>query len=225
MNNNKPFRKENIMHIVKFLIIVCLSVFLTACGANSPKGNGEGNSQQANIEQKAGITPKTPQSQTAIAVKTPGKVEISFDFNRRSKIASDQLAVWIEDEQGRHVRTLLVTKFTASGGYHQRTEAVPDWQNVFRPEQASSAAIDSFTSATPKSGRISVNWDCLDQSGKAVIAGRYIYKVEANIEWQKVDLWQGDIAVGPSPSQSVAQSLKGNSSILKAAQADFVPAP
>ncbi|HMM21046.1 MAG TPA: DUF2271 domain-containing protein [Selenomonadales bacterium] len=211
------------MRIIKILIIACLSVLLTACGTNFSSGAGDAGNSHASRDPKTETASETSPNQAATPAKTPGRVEISFDFNRSFKMASDQLAVWVEDEQGNHIRTLFVTKFTANGGYRQRPESVPNWQRAFQPEQANRAVFDSIASATLQTGRISVIWDCLDQNGEAVAAGRYIYKVEANIEWQKVDLWQGDITVGSSPSQADARFVQGDGSKLQAVRAAFVP--
>jgi len=37
-------------------------------------------------------------------------VEVSFTFARQSGAASNQFAVWVEDAQGRYVRTLYATR-------------------------------------------------------------------------------------------------------------------
>lgn len=166
-----------------------------------------------------------PHHPAAPAVKTPGKVTITFDYQRMRTIASDQLAVWIEDAQGTHVRTLLVTRFTAGEGFQKRAEAVPDWQKAFQPATVSRDVLDAVSSATPPSGPVTVVWDCLDQTGKVVPAGTYAYKVEANIKWEKTALWQGTITVGATANQSTAASLSGDGALLQAVQADFIPTP
>ncbi len=42
-----------------------------------------------------------------------GKVTVSFTLTRNRERASNQYAVWIEDEVGRYVRTLFVTDYMA----------------------------------------------------------------------------------------------------------------
>lgn len=157
------------------------------------------------------------------AVQTPGKVTITFDYQRMRAIASDQMAVWIEDGYGMHVCTLLVTRFTAGGGYQTRAEAVPGWQKAFKPA-ANRDILDTVSAATPPSGPVSAVWDCLDQTGRPVPAGTYVYKVEANIKWAKTSIWQGTITVGPKPGHSVAAPLGSDGTILQNVQADFIPA-
>jgi hypothetical protein len=205
------------MKIVTLLsVLVVSTALLAACGnANQPVRNGavQEYSSQTGVKSPAPVG------------KTPGKVTINFDYQRMRKMASDQLAVWIEDTQGKHVRTLLVTRFTANGGYQKRAEAVPDWQKVFQPATTSQEVLDAVSSATPQSGPVAVMWDCLNQAGEAVPDGSYVYKVEANIEWAKTALWQGTITVGPTAGQSTATPTAGDGILLQAVRADFVPTP
>lgn len=192
-----------------------ISIALTACG------NTKQQMQSAPQEQSS--QPRTKAS--AYAGKTPGKVTISFDYQRIKKRASDQLAIWIEDPQGNHVRTLLVTKFTASGGYQKRAATVPNWQRSFQPGTVNRDVLDAISSATPQSGPISVTWDCRNQDGDVVPAGSYVYKVEANIQWEKTAFWQGTITVGPTAEQSIATPTGDDSTLLQAVRADFSLTP
>lgn len=66
-------------------------------------------------------------SQQMIQAQTSGKVEIKFNYEKRAGIASNQFAVWIEDEDGNFIKTLYVTRFTGNGGYKKRPDALPLW--------------------------------------------------------------------------------------------------
>jgi len=44
--------------------------------------------------------------------RSKGTLEISFDFKRQGTIASNQYAVWIEDDKGKLIKTLYVTRYT-----------------------------------------------------------------------------------------------------------------
>lgn len=120
---------------------------------------------------------------------------------------------------------LLVTKFTASGGYQKRTAAVHNWQKSFQPATVNRDVLDAVSSATPQSGPISVTWDCRNQGGEIVPAGSYVYKVEANIEWEKTAFWQGTITVGSTAEQSAATPVGDDRTLLQAVRAEFSPAP
>lgn len=204
------------MKIINILSVLAASmILLAACGkADQPARSGPAPEQEFRPAVKAAAT-----------AKSPGNVTIRFDYQRIRQRASDQLAVWVEDAQGKHVRTLLVTKFTANDGYQKRAEAVPEWQKAFQPASASRSALDAISSATPQSGPLAIVWDCLDQSGRAVPAGSYVYKVEANIKWEQTAFWQGSITVGPAAGQSAAAAAAGgDNALLRAVRADFVPA-
>jgi len=61
-------------------------------------------------------------------------VEISFDFSRMTTGASDQTAVWVEDEDGKIIKTIYVSGFTGAGrGYKKRKDAVPHWVTAADP--------------------------------------------------------------------------------------------
>lgn len=62
------------------------------------------------------------------------ELTISFDF-QRGGIASSQYAIWIENEEGKLVRTLYATSFTAKGGYEYRRDAIPFWVGKVCPEK------------------------------------------------------------------------------------------
>jgi len=64
----------------------------------------------------------------AQAAGAKGTVTISYTMTRLFKIASNQLAVWIEDETGRYVRTLYATDFMARRrGWQRREQVCPVW--------------------------------------------------------------------------------------------------
>ena len=83
------------------------------------------------------------------------EVAISFDFLRQSTIASNQVALWVEDEEGHAVRTLLVTSFTAGRrGYQSRDMSLAQWVTAAHPENMTQQELDAISSATPSSGRL-----------------------------------------------------------------------
>lgn len=45
-----------------------------------------------------------------------GTVTISFFLNKSPANGNNQVAVWIEDEDGNYIKSLLVTPFAADGG-------------------------------------------------------------------------------------------------------------
>ena len=75
-------------------------------------------------------------------------VDIAFDYQRIG-IASSQYAIWVEDAAGKPVRTLFVTRFTATRGFSERPDAVPTWVARANPAQMTPDRVDAVSGATP----------------------------------------------------------------------------
>lgn len=134
------------------------------------------------------------------------KVKVSFVFLRQSGMASNQFAVWIEDDTGEYIKTLYVTRFTAKGGWRYRSNSIPLWVNVVQVAKLSDKQIDSITSATPSAGNLTYLWDCKDYNNNAVPAGKYRYYVEGTLRRDRRVLYTGTINIGGSAQQSKAKS-------------------
>ncbi len=133
-----------------------------------------------------------------------GLVSVSYQLNRLDTHASNQIAVWIEDETGAYVRTLFATSFTANGGYDRRPESLPLWRETSGWEAASEDEIESASRPAQDSGRHTLYWDGTDSNGNPVKPGRYTYRVEGNVLWEKRVLFTGTIEVGTAASASEA---------------------
>ncbi len=134
-----------------------------------------------------------------------GVLMISYTFFHLPRIASNQLAVWIEDSQGAFVTTVFATDFMARRkGYIKRPQTCPEWVKTSGLAGMPDAAIDVISGATQRPGRVELTWDCIDGNGTPVPPGIYRYKVEGNISWEKRVLWEGRIEISSKPSTSVA---------------------
>lgn len=88
-----------------------------------------------------------------------------------------QLAVWIESEEGRYLRTLFVTK---KGGKKKwisapkegRPEALPVWNHLWQGE------IDGITAATSKAETFRTS-----KFTDTLLPGNYVIKLETNISY------------------------------------------
>lgn len=125
-----------------------------------------------------------------------GTVQISFPFTKQDITASNQFAVWIENAKGDFIKTLFVTDFTASGGYEQRSEALPAWVERSGIKSKISSNIDAFSGATPTTGAQEFSWDCKGKNGKVVSDGTYHFYVEATLHWNSRVLYTGEITIG-----------------------------
>jgi hypothetical protein len=144
----------------------------------------------------------------AQAAPPTGRVTVTFTVNRSMKIASDQLAVWIEDEKGAFVRTLFVTDFTGRrSGWKARAQTVPTWVIASDAKNTARSEIDAVSGATPKNGSLSVVWDLKDRKGTTVPPGNYRYRIEGNISWENRVLWTGTVRVGAARDSTGATAV------------------
>ena len=129
--------------------------------------------------------------------KKANAVELSFNYQKQSGAGSNQWAVWVENSEGKVVRTLTVTSFTSKGrggrrGYTFRPTCVPTWVKNAGAEQMSDEQIDAVTGATPKeSGIQTYTWDFKDADGKDVPAGDYKICFEATLYFNSILLYTG----------------------------------
>lgn len=132
-------------------------------------------------------------------------VELSFNYQKQSGAGSNQWAVWIENSEGKVVRTLYVSKFTTQGramggqerrrGYTFRPTCVPTWVKNAGAEQMTDEQIDAVTGATPsQSGIQTYTWDFKDASGKEVPAGDYKLCFEATLYFNSIILYSGSFS-------------------------------
>lgn len=133
-----------------------------------------------------------------------GKMTITFDYLAQDGYASNQFAVWVENESGVVVKTLYATRFAAKGGYEKRPDAIPLW--VERSGVATMKDVDAITSATPKSGSLEYSWDLTDASGARVPDGTYRYYVEGTLRWKNSVLFTGEITLDTSATSSQANA-------------------
>ena len=106
----------------------------------------------------------------------PDTASMDVEFNipsvEASVYARPYVAVWIEDKQGKPVRTLQL--------WVGEDEWLKDlrswWRKVGRSDRA---VVDAVTSATRPVGQYRFTWDGLDESGQRVEQGDYTFYIEA----------------------------------------------
>jgi hypothetical protein len=194
---------------VKYIIAVILALLLAAalCGcANEPPpeppaqpAQPEPPAQPVQPEPPAQpVQPEPPaqpeQPPEPVRIEEPaqpeelaasGEVTVSFDYAKQSGSASNQFAIWIEDTDGNYVKTLYATRYTANGGYERRPDSIPIW--------VEKSGVDAVTSATPKAGPLSFDWDLTDKDGNTVPKGEYKILVEGTLRWKNQVLYSGVI--------------------------------
>jgi hypothetical protein len=131
-----------------------------------------------------------------VAAQSGAAVELSFSFTRQSGSASNQFAVWIEDAQGRHVKTLYATRYTANGGWQRRATSIPQWVKQSGLANMDKAQIDSLTGATPRTGTLTYRWDGTDSRNTALPSGDYVIYLEGTLRWENQVLYRAPIRLG-----------------------------
>ncbi|MCL1837426.1 MAG: DUF2271 domain-containing protein [Treponema sp.] len=131
-------------------------------------------------------------------------VEVGFDYAKQSGVGSNQFAIWIEDAQGHHVKTLYATRFTANGGWRRRAQSLPAWVKQSNLAEMDAAQIDAITGPTPGSGRLRYSWDGTDSAGHALPYGEYRVMLEATLRMGNRVLYAAAITLGGG-GQAAAQ--------------------
>ena len=129
-----------------------------------------------------------------------GILEVRVDYQQKIKWASDQFAVWIEDEAGNYVNTLFVTKFaTTELAINERKDCVPVWVSKAQPTKMAVEELDAITMATPESGIITHVWDLKDKQGNKVKSGNYVFVLEATLDGNSRVIFKNNIKIGRKP--------------------------
>ena len=122
-----------------------------------------------------------------------------------SGFASNQIALWVENDNGKIVRTIFVTDFTASHrGYKKREQSLNHWVSIAMPAQMTDKELDAISSATPKSGTQHFTWNLTDSHGKKVPAGKYLIKLEGTLYAGSNAVYTGTTSTGPGVALPVS---------------------
>lgn len=199
--------------------LLILAVFLALTGCRSAVGSDSGEpvretDQGASIESIADKTTETSNESVITDEKKtqldetleeteldPIKsVDISYEYQKMSTHASNQMAVWVEDESGDVIRTIMVTNFVAGRrGYREREDALSSWVAAVDPDGMSDDEIDAITSATPSAGQLSYSWDLTDNDGNRVPDGTYFIKMEGTQFWESNVLYIAEVNTETTP--------------------------
>jgi hypothetical protein len=135
------------------------------------------------------------------------KVEINFVYSIQKGFASNQFAVWIEDAQGKYIKTLYATKFTANGGWKRREHSLPLWVKQSSLAEMSKAQIDAITAPTPKAGKLDFTWDYTDSAGRKVADGEYKIFIEATLRNENHVIYTASINSAANNQQTAGNTI------------------
>jgi hypothetical protein len=178
----------------------------------------------------AGGSQGTAQSQAdptpVSAQPADGTLEIFFLFNKAEGVVpSYQIAIWLEDEEGKYVKTLFVSQYLAGSGLvHEGI--CPDWVKQAHWEKVDEAEFDAVTRPTPPMGANAMKFDC---QKKALRPGMYRFCVQAHINEDYNILYRGKVSLGQDASEGRAEAFYSPkkhplaSEILCDVRAKYVP--
>ncbi|MFC4563947.1 DUF2271 domain-containing protein [Nocardiopsis mangrovi] len=155
--------------------------------------------------QSEGPGPSPGESAQEPAAAGLGLVRVNYRLHRLPQLASNQIAVWIEDAGGTYIRTLFATSFTANGGYVRRPESLVEWRAAAQWESAPQDEVESASRPAQDSGDQTLYWDGTDRTGRPVPPGDYVYRIEGNTSWENRIMFTGTITLGEEPSSSAAE--------------------
>jgi len=149
------------------------------------------------------------------------ELQVQFEINQPEaggRYRRPYVAVWVEDAQGKTVRTLVLWVQTSGPG----PKWIPDLKRWYRSERARKMAqgtdlIGTLSEATRKPGQYAVLWDGRNDAGELVPPGDYTVFLEAAREHGTYQLIRKEISCREQP---VAIRLEGNVE-LKSATLDY----
>ncbi|MDR3240071.1 MAG: DUF2271 domain-containing protein [Clostridiales bacterium] len=188
----------------KLAPVICAALFIAVPACAAEGGNRDDESSALPSVPAGSVNPQTETALPDAGQTANGEVLITLDYEKQSGSASNQFAVWIEDMDGRIVRTLCATRFTANGGYKNRPDSIPLWVEKSGLASMRKDSVDAVTQATPNAGALSYAWDLKDADGETVPEGEYKYFAEGSLRWKNRVLYSGVITVGGGVSSSEA---------------------
>lgn len=160
----------------------------------------------------------TPDAPSAVAPKWDDRFELAVDLEiapqEGFRYHRPYVAVWVEDANGRPVRTLSAWVNTSGRGPRYIRE-LRRWFSMEREQEGVGGPdlITTVSSATRLPGQYTVTWNGRDDRGNVVDQGNYRVLIEAAREHGTYQLMQQDLTLGAKP---VAADLGSNEEIGRA---------
>lgn len=155
---------------------------------------------------KAGAWPPGFQVTLSLTLKTP-------TVSGKRRVKRPYVAVWIEDADGKRVRTVAVW-----GNHPKYMHDLREWWKVAREDAAWAATI---TRATRSAGSHRIAWDGMDDKGAPLPPGTYTVVLEVNREHGTYSVERGTIACARIPAQG---KIPGSAEFAEAQIAFGLPA-
>ncbi len=146
----------------------------------------------------ATVTPPTPATPGATAGAWPNGFQVTLTLSLTKPVGGNRIkrpyvAVWIENAEGKRVRTVAVW-----GTAPKYWPTLRDWWKLAKEDRAWAASI---TRATRNAGQHRVAWDGMDDKGAPLPPGTYTLVLEAAREHGSYCVERGTIACAKTAAQ------------------------
>ena len=191
------------------LLLIALLLVMTGCTTVSEPAMDSIAKEETS--ESAGSAAGDIQAKEQEVNSAVSQVNVAFDYKHMPTLASNQIAIWAEDSNGRIVKTILVTDFTAKRrGYRNREMTLSGWVSATDPDEMSDAQIDAVSSATPGSGHLDYTWDLTDEAGNRVSDGIYTLILEGTLFWESNVQFKTVINTGQTESRELQAEMYRN---------------
>ncbi len=142
--------------------------------------------------------------------ETPAVI-IEFILGFRDELPP-QTAVWVEDKEGKFVKTIYVSGFS---GYARSMGRIPQWT-----VSSQFVDVDAVTGASIDLGYHVFNWDIRSPAGDQVKPGEYVIKVETAF-WpsRQYQIVEAPITLGKKPAEVIVEEGR----IIPHLKVEYVP--
>jgi tetratricopeptide (TPR) repeat protein len=139
------------------------------------------------------------------------RVQVTFHLGFQDEL-EPQTGLWVEDKDGKFVKTLYVSGF--SGFAKEKQVVLPEFAKRTKFE------TDGTTGASIDWGKYTYSWDLMDHAGKRVKSG--VYKIVLEISWwpsMRYETAEAAIRVGGAASETVVSKEP----LIPRMQAQYIP--
>ncbi|MCF6268955.1 MAG: DUF2271 domain-containing protein [Melioribacteraceae bacterium] len=121
-----------------------------------------------------------------------GYIELTYKLNEPNHEVdpSYQTTIWIEDSEGKYIKSLLVSEYISYGGYSDSLMCLT-WNNVADWENEDVENVDAVTMATPDVEENILRIDCVKEK---LPPGNYYVFVETHLEEEYNILLRGEVS-------------------------------
>ena len=208
-------RKIQLRQFLPIIAMILLLFLIGACSAGKQNASSVTPAQSETISSQDSSSIAQLQQNQALRAGAPepsssGVILVAFRYERQSGAASNQYAVWVEDESAQLIKTLYVTKWTAGGGYKSRPDSIALWVEKSGLASMSANEVDAVSGPTPAAGVQSYTWDLTGADGEAVPPGTYTVFVEGTLRWKNRVIYSGVIHIDDAGKVTPPEQTEAN---------------